>query len=116
MMRVCRVTHAVFMLILLVWAGQVGASGRISKIRVAGGTVELTVESVPGMRYQVQCRLSLVEGEWQNVGPEFIPVSDAEIRTVPADGGHCNYRVVEVGQTGNSEPTPPPPPPPPPSE
>lgn len=93
------------------------ASEKIIRVRLNGEGLALTVETSVGESYQLQCRTSLVSGEWVDLGADFLAVSTNTVRTVTASETHCFLRVVEApGNLPNDEPPLPPPPPPPPPE
>lgn len=114
---VCVVAVVSFICTVDVWA-----TGRISRIRAGSGKVDLTVETTPGERYQLQYRAGLVDGEWTNVGSEFVAVAATTVRNVIAREQSGVFRVVII-KSGSFEdpdnpdsPPPLPPPLPPPSE
>jgi hypothetical protein len=99
-------------------ACQALASGRISQIRAENAKVKMTVETVSGARYQMQCSTNLTAGAWEHVGMEFVAVREASSRSAPTDAGNCYFRVVVVDESPAGNLPPPPsfsPPPPPPS-
>ncbi|VGO16073.1 hypothetical protein PDESU_04663 [Pontiella desulfatans] len=118
MRRGIRSIGKIVIMMAFLWSVPAMGAGRISQVRLVDGKIELTVETTPGGRYQLQCRDCLCSGAWSNEGPEFVAVAGAEVRTVAIVAASCNFRVVKVGQSSSEElpsgpgGSPPPPPPP----
>ncbi len=87
------------------------ASGKITKLTVTAGIVEVWFDTTVGERYQLQCRSSLESDNWVNIGASFKADAAVSIRTADASGSNCFFRVVKT--TTAASPPPPPSPPPP---
>ncbi|WP_372847068.1 hypothetical protein [Pontiella sp.] len=95
---------AVVLVALFVSVQSMG-SGKISKIRASASGVELTVDTVPGLSYQLQCREHLLEGDWADEGAAFAAIVPQTVYAVETAADQCNFRVVKVEVPASSGPT-----------
>ncbi|MDF7801730.1 hypothetical protein P4C99_19790 [Pontiellaceae bacterium B1224] len=72
------------------------ASGRISTIDIDGDFVDLTIETVSNVSYQIQYTTNLTLNSWASVGDEFTATDTVTLRRIAAHGVSCWYRVLET--------------------
>jgi hypothetical protein len=92
-------------LVALFYSAQSMGSGKINRIRTSASGVELTVDTVPGVSYQLQCREHLLEGEWTDEGTEFEAIVPQTVCAVETAADQCNFRVVKLETFASSGPT-----------
>ncbi|MCF7817130.1 MAG: hypothetical protein K9M54_04545 [Kiritimatiellales bacterium] len=110
-----RYTFSAALALCLIGAGEAVASGKITKVDPQAGSIELTIQTTPGDSYQMQCRPSLVSGDWVDLETVFVANASSTIKTVDASASKCYFRVVKIMEQPigpGGDPPPPPPPPP----
>jgi hypothetical protein len=63
-------------------------------VRLNADAVRLTWVAEPGARYRVQCKASLGQSEWTELGGEVTADGPLASKVVPAASSQCFYRVV----------------------
>ena len=113
-MRVGKKLIIALVLVLLVVKAR--GDGKVLAMKPVGANMEFTIRTVVGDRYQMQCRPSLLEGEWIDVGEAFVATDTLTAKSIVAGETACVLRVIKVEEPigPDGPPGPPPPPPPPP--
>ena len=102
-------------IVLLLLVIKASGDGKVLSIKPVGANMEFTIRTVVGDRYQMQCRPSLLEGAWVNVGEAFVATETTTEKSIVATETACVLRVIKVEEPIGPDGPPGPPPPPPPS-
>jgi len=102
----------VILVVLCALLTNVRATGKICKVEPVEDQLKVTIETMAGNNYIVQCRSSLVAGVWENV-EEFQAAESITVKFISSGESHCYVRVVDLGVAKSTEEPPPSPPPPP---
>ncbi len=116
-MIMCVGKKTIVALVLLLLVIKASGDGKVVSIKPVGASMEFTIRTVVGDRYQMQYRPSLLEGAWVNVGEAFVATGPTTMKWIAAAETACVLRVIKVEEPigPDTPPGPPPPPPPPPS-
>ena len=94
---------------LLLAVQQAGATGKITSVLPTAEGLTVTIETELGEEYQLQCRPSLVSGEWINEGVPFVADAASRTHVIATVEQQCYFRVIPVVKVPDTLPPPLPP-------